>query len=225
MLEERAQNRTQPPRTQAVRWPSVWLVKFKGSPAFACVPGVPVGMAVDDSTPVQVPAFALQNGNVCVGCVPCGVCILGYVLDVCIHLCRCEWAECVYICAWVRLFVSELASSLCCVSARRHVCVCVRVCVREGSGWLQGMPVCANLCAWVCVCLLLHAQVWAEGVCPSVCSERACLCPLGLLGWHVTAAAAGSTCYDMFIGLSTLMHFKFPTQGGPGGLQSHLFLA
>lgn len=44
-------------------------------------------------------------------------------------------------------------------------------------------------------------------VCPSVCSECACLCPLGLQCPQVTEAADCRACYDMFIGLSTLMHF------------------
>ena len=62
-------------------------------------------------------------------------------------------------------------------------------------------------------------------VCLCLCGECACLCPLGLPCLQVTEAAPCRACYDMFIGLSTLMHFKFPTQGDPGGLQSHLFLA
>lgn len=63
--------------------------------------------------------------------------------------------------------------------------------------------------------------------CVSICvrGERACLCPLGLPCPQVTEAAACRGCYDMFIGRSTLMHFKFPTLGDPCGLQSHLFLA
>lgn len=47
----------------------------------------------------------------------------------------------------------------------------------------------------------------------------------GLLGLQVTEAAACRAFYDMFIGLPTLMHFKFPTQGHPGGLQNHLFIS
>lgn len=47
----------------------------------------------------------------------------------------------------------------------------------------------------------------------------------GLLCLQVTEAAACRTYYDMFIGLPTLMHFKFPTQGDPGRLQNHLFVS
>jgi hypothetical protein len=47
----------------------------------------------------------------------------------------------------------------------------------------------------------------------------------GLLCLQVTEAAACRAYYDMFIGLPTLMHFKFPTQGDPGRLQIHLFVS
>lgn len=47
----------------------------------------------------------------------------------------------------------------------------------------------------------------------------------GLLGLQATEEAACRVVYDMFIGLPTLMHFKFPTQGDPGGLQNHLLIS
>lgn len=110
------------------------------------------------------------------------------------------------------MFVQALFMDIC-LGGRVHRSVCV---------WQWGE--CTHMCA----------QMWKEGfpgmrtygcVCPSMCGEHACLCPLGLPCPQVTEAAACRACYDMFIGLSTLMHFKFPTQGDPSGLQSHLFLA
>lgn len=114
-----------------------------------------------------------------------------------------------------------------------HTSSCMNVCAGSRYAHLLG-----GLCTCVClsvgrmhayICTVMKEYVTGMGayqsVCPSVCSERACLCPLGFLCPQVTEAAACRACYDMFIGLSTLMHFKFPTQGDPDGLQSHLFLA